>query len=956
MGTVVILKTATGAGTFVVPSDWNNANNSIECIGGGSGGNNPTFDLGIGCGGAGAGYSRSNNVTLTIGNTYNLFVGAGGAGGTSSAAGGAGGATFFGATTLAASMVGANGATAPTSSTAGVGGSTTGAKGSILYAGGSGSAISTGGSNGGGGAGGPNGNGANGNGGTGSPYSGSGGGASGGGSPGASAGTSSTGGAGGNNFSGSGGGAGGTASSAPGNGINGGGGGGAGAIVPLAYLTGGAGGNGVDMAGGSAGAGGGGGASSICSASGSGNVAPGGAGGLYGGGGGAGGFDNSFAYTSNGGAGAQGIIVITYVSTSNTITWAANTNFKSSGYGVLSSSVIWTDNAAFLFTGSLTINTVTIRSAKSNLSDAGLFSTTGTALEQAIVAPSGVGQLIIFSNLLDSGTATFPFNTTVYCNATGGGHTYTDNATLSGTGLLSILNNVNLAALSTFSGSESLTTNALRFVAANSISLGVGLLTTTGTSIELAKPTVIQSGLLSTSATALELTNGIISGTGLVVTTATTLSLNTCAFSGSGLIATNATHTPNGSAVFGFVAQVIVAEKVILRATIGLSVIGALQTNATHTPIGSSTISGIASISATASSNIYSDSANLASIATIILAETEMATALSSPQGAAQLIGTATLLAQTNGVINDSGLIITQATHTPAGSAIFSAIGSLGTTTHYMAANSAILSGSALFQESYNILVEATSNVSCVGTINTVAFTMKDDSATLSGLQSVSAIASCLYINSAAIYGTSSITTSQVQVLVSGSSSVKGTCSVTINSKTLSAVSAIIPGSSLIFTDAYNPTKTPANANLAGAGQFNLSEHFVGSASIGIAAIGNCNTNNNFVLANSASISGLSQITTIASGSWYNSATLSGTGSVMVNEGLQFQGYVEIDSDGLLYCDVFFGQNENVIISGECFIDIHSAVDHTTIGVELKVAKKGAGLCERGKPMKPMAD
>jgi alpha-tubulin suppressor-like RCC1 family protein len=68
---------SSGSGTWTVPSDWNNSNNSIECIG--AGGSTNYSNVGFGyLGGAGAGggaYSRISNFSLTPGATIHYNVG-----------------------------------------------------------------------------------------------------------------------------------------------------------------------------------------------------------------------------------------------------------------------------------------------------------------------------------------------------------------------------------------------------------------------------------------------------------------------------------------------------------------------------------------------------------------------------------------------------------------------------------------------------------------------------------------------------------------------------------------------------------------------------------------------------------------------------------------------------------------------------------------------------------------
>ena len=78
-----IFLTNTALSTWAVPSDWNNASNTIEVLGGGAGGYLKQS------GGGGGGYSFISNVTLIPGATVTVNVGSGGAAGT------AGGDTYF---------------------------------------------------------------------------------------------------------------------------------------------------------------------------------------------------------------------------------------------------------------------------------------------------------------------------------------------------------------------------------------------------------------------------------------------------------------------------------------------------------------------------------------------------------------------------------------------------------------------------------------------------------------------------------------------------------------------------------------------------------------------------------------------------------------------------------------------------------------------------------------------
>lgn len=284
--TIIYLTTASSL-PWTVPSDWDSANNSIECIGGGGGAALDVAMVQYGAGGGGGGYSKINNLSLVPGGSVTFQVGAGGAAGSNGTDGSAGGDTWFNGTTFIGSSVGAKGGGggqhggAPSYlAIGGGGGAAANGSGSTTYSGGHGGPTTTSGNDGGGGgAAGPYGNG--GNGGTGGSNQSTQGGAGGGGADGGSAGSAP---------SGSNGGTGGTGAN-----------------------SGGAGGNGANANGGTAatnggdgtewdllhGAGGGGGGA------GAGGTNAGGNGGLYGGGGGSSG-------VSGYGNGADGLIVITY--------------------------------------------------------------------------------------------------------------------------------------------------------------------------------------------------------------------------------------------------------------------------------------------------------------------------------------------------------------------------------------------------------------------------------------------------------------------------------------------------------------------------------------------------------------------------------------------------------------------------------------------------------------------
>lgn len=165
----------TSGTSWVVPSDWNSSNNTIEVIaGGGGGGGTTSGGVRAGSGGGGGSYSHVSNVSLTGGSTVTYAVGAGGAAGATNTTGGTGGDTYFcNSTSNCASIAGSavvvgakggTGAIANTGGAVGIGGSATTSVGTTKYAGGSGAVgVANGVSGGGGGAAGPNGPGGNAN-------------------------------------------------------------------------------------------------------------------------------------------------------------------------------------------------------------------------------------------------------------------------------------------------------------------------------------------------------------------------------------------------------------------------------------------------------------------------------------------------------------------------------------------------------------------------------------------------------------------------------------------------------------------------------------------------------------------------------------------------------------------------------------------------------------------------
>ena len=144
MATRIVL-TTTGTNNWTVPSDWNNSSNTIEVIGAGGDGATGGFNAGK-SGGAGGGYGKISNQTLTPGASISYTI----------ADHGSVGDTYWNGASYAAAPVGAHGGqNGGTTSPSGGSG-----KGTVNYTGG-GSYYSAGsaGGWGGGGAAGPNGSG-----------------------------------------------------------------------------------------------------------------------------------------------------------------------------------------------------------------------------------------------------------------------------------------------------------------------------------------------------------------------------------------------------------------------------------------------------------------------------------------------------------------------------------------------------------------------------------------------------------------------------------------------------------------------------------------------------------------------------------------------------------------------------------------------------------------------------
>jgi hypothetical protein len=159
-----IFLTTIGLHNWTVPDDWNDYNNTIEVIGGGAGARNFQGDSD---GGGGAAYSKISNKALTPGVSIPYSIGDGGRGDDDESGPLAtdGGDTWFGNASYASAYVAAKGGVAGTrvagdvGGHGGIGGAASAGIGDVKYSGGD--ALGDDGFNGGvgGGAGGPNGNG-----------------------------------------------------------------------------------------------------------------------------------------------------------------------------------------------------------------------------------------------------------------------------------------------------------------------------------------------------------------------------------------------------------------------------------------------------------------------------------------------------------------------------------------------------------------------------------------------------------------------------------------------------------------------------------------------------------------------------------------------------------------------------------------------------------------------------
>ena len=138
-----IILTSTGANTWTVPSDWNDSDNSIECIGAGQAGGNTGSNLG-GNGGSGGDYAKISNLSLTPGASVDYSIGPLSTYAGSNKSADAAADTFFNGATFGAASVAAAG-----------GGSSNTSSGDVVFTGGPGGSGRSYGTGGGGGSGGP---------------------------------------------------------------------------------------------------------------------------------------------------------------------------------------------------------------------------------------------------------------------------------------------------------------------------------------------------------------------------------------------------------------------------------------------------------------------------------------------------------------------------------------------------------------------------------------------------------------------------------------------------------------------------------------------------------------------------------------------------------------------------------------------------------------------------------
>jgi hypothetical protein len=408
----------TSGSSWTVPDDWNSANNTVHCIGGGGSGNGNDD----GSGGGGGAYSGKSNLTFTPGASVSYNVGLGA---TTTAADG--GNTWFDGTSLASCSVGAQGGSGGPENANAVGGQAVNGVGDVKFSGGTsfGNSSSLA-MRGGGGAAGPNGDGGDALLGTVFVFSSGGGGGADGGGDGqpatGSAGGDGTGGDGGTNRFGVGGGSHGTAGSdgLGFNGTNGGGGGGSsaggndfggdGSMEALWTDNSGGTNNGLSVGPGG-GAGGGGSA--------------GGNGGLYGGGGG--------AYRSGAhGQGANGVIVVQYTVDGTDTGNLFQTQNPTIGHNFVQATTVSCNNSSAPTT--LTTSGITTSPNHTFVAMVITFNTSGASTDNITISDNASNIFTKQSSNISLALATY--SAAVYTSAFGtanskSGHTFTATATSS---------------------------------------------------------------------------------------------------------------------------------------------------------------------------------------------------------------------------------------------------------------------------------------------------------------------------------------------------------------------------------------------------------------------------------------------------------------------------------------------------------------------------------------------
>lgn len=139
VATLVFLTSSTGSNqTYTSPTDWNNADNTVEVIGAGGSGNSQNSRPDGGGGGA---YSKISNFSFAAPGTTTATrrVGTGGAAVQLTGTGNAGGDSWFDGASLGAASVGAKGGSGASSSSGGAGGAAGSGVGTVKYSGGDGS-------------------------------------------------------------------------------------------------------------------------------------------------------------------------------------------------------------------------------------------------------------------------------------------------------------------------------------------------------------------------------------------------------------------------------------------------------------------------------------------------------------------------------------------------------------------------------------------------------------------------------------------------------------------------------------------------------------------------------------------------------------------------------------------------------------------------------------------------